>query len=31
MSVPTLDRATFEDLKATTGADFVQELVDTFR
>ena len=26
----TIDRATFEDLKATAGADFVHELVETF-
>jgi HPt (histidine-containing phosphotransfer) domain-containing protein len=26
----TIDRATFEALKATAGADFVRELVDTF-
>ena len=26
----TIDRATFEALKQTTGADFVLELVDTF-
>ena len=26
----TIDLATFEDLKATAGADFVRELVDTF-
>ena len=30
MADQTIDRATFEDLKATAGADFVQELVDTF-
>ena len=30
MADPTIDRATFEDLKATAGADFVPELVDTF-
>ena len=33
MSAPaasTIDRATFEALKATTGAEFVLELVDTF-
>jgi len=30
MAEPTIDRATFEDLKATAGADFVGELVDTF-
>jgi HPt (histidine-containing phosphotransfer) domain-containing protein len=30
MTEPVIDRATFEDLKATAGADFVQELVDTF-
>jgi HPt (histidine-containing phosphotransfer) domain-containing protein len=26
----TIDLATFEELKATAGADFVRELVDTF-
>jgi HPt (histidine-containing phosphotransfer) domain-containing protein len=30
MSAPTIDHATFEALKQTTGADFVRELVDTF-
>jgi HPt (histidine-containing phosphotransfer) domain-containing protein len=30
MSAPTIDRATFEALKATTGAEFALELVDTF-
>jgi HPt (histidine-containing phosphotransfer) domain-containing protein len=30
MSAPTIDRATFEALKETTGAEFVLELVDTF-
>jgi HPt (histidine-containing phosphotransfer) domain-containing protein len=30
MSAPTIDRATFEALKQTTGAEFVVELVDTF-
>ena len=30
MSAPTIDLATFEALKATTGADFAVELVDTF-
>jgi HPt (histidine-containing phosphotransfer) domain-containing protein len=30
MSAPTIDRATFEALKKTTGAEFVLELVDTF-
>jgi histidine phosphotransfer protein HptB len=29
-SAPTIDLATFEDLKATAGAEFVRELVDTF-
>src|SRR5580765_8629359 len=29
-SAPTIDRATFEALKETTGAEFVLELVDTF-
>jgi histidine phosphotransfer protein HptB len=30
MSAPTIDRATFEALEQTAGADFVRELVDTF-
>jgi HPt (histidine-containing phosphotransfer) domain-containing protein len=30
MADVTIDRATFEDLKATAGAEFVGELVDTF-
>lgn len=30
MTAPTIDRATFEALKETTGAEFVLELVDTF-
>jgi HPt (histidine-containing phosphotransfer) domain-containing protein len=30
MSAPTIDRATFDALKETTGADFARELVDTF-
>jgi len=30
MSVPVVDRATFDALKATTGAEFACELVDTF-
>ena len=30
MSAPTIDRPTFEELKATAGAEFVKELVDTF-
>jgi len=30
MSAPTIDRATFEALKETTGAELVLELVDTF-
>ena len=30
MAEPTIDRATIEALKETTGADFVAELVDTF-
>jgi HPt (histidine-containing phosphotransfer) domain-containing protein len=30
MTAPTIDRATFEALKQTTGAEFVLELVDTF-
>jgi HPt (histidine-containing phosphotransfer) domain-containing protein len=29
-TAPTIDSATFEALKQTTGADFVLELVDTF-
>jgi HPt (histidine-containing phosphotransfer) domain-containing protein len=29
-TAPAIDRATFEALKQTTGADFVLELVDTF-
>lgn len=31
MTEPTIDRRTFDDLKDTAGADFVSELVDTFR
>jgi histidine phosphotransfer protein HptB len=27
---PTIDRAAFDELRATAGADFVVELVDTF-
>ena len=27
---PTIDRATYDELKDTAGADFVAELVDTF-
>ena len=27
---PTIDAATFEELKSTAGADFARELVDTF-
>ena len=30
MTVAAIDIATFEELKATAGADFVRELVDTF-
>ena len=30
MSVPTIDRATFDALKETTGAEFALELVETF-
>jgi HPt (histidine-containing phosphotransfer) domain-containing protein len=30
MTDAAIDRATFENLKATAGADFVHELVDTF-
>ena len=30
MTASTIDRATFDALKDTTGADFVVELVDTF-
>ena len=30
MEAPAIDRATFDALKATTGADFVPELIDTF-
>ena len=30
MSDPAIDRATFDALAETTGADFVAELVDTF-
>ena len=30
MSAPAIDRATFEALKETTGAEFALELVDTF-
>ena len=30
MTEPTIDRPTFEALKANAGADFVLELVDTF-
>jgi histidine phosphotransfer protein HptB len=30
MSAPTIDRATFDSLKETTGAEFALELVDTF-
>ena len=30
MTEPTIDRATFDELKETAGADFILELVDTF-
>ncbi len=30
MTQPTIDRATFDELKDTAGAEFVFELVDTF-
>jgi HPt (histidine-containing phosphotransfer) domain-containing protein len=30
MTTPTIDRATFDALEETTGAEFVRELVDTF-
>ena len=30
MTEPTIDRATYDELKDTAGADFVVELVDTF-
>jgi HPt (histidine-containing phosphotransfer) domain-containing protein len=30
MGAPTIDRATFDALKETTGAEFALELVDTF-
>ena len=30
MADATIDRAVFEELKVTAGADFVRELVDTF-
>ena len=30
MTRPTIDRATFDELKDTAGAEFVFELVDTF-
>ncbi|MGC1817566.1 MAG: Hpt domain-containing protein [Casimicrobiaceae bacterium] len=30
MTSPTIDVATFDELKAAAGADFVRELVDTF-
>lgn len=30
MAVPAIDRATFDALKAMTGAEFALELVDTF-
>ena len=30
MDQPTIDRATFDELKDTAGADFVAELVDAF-
>jgi histidine phosphotransfer protein HptB len=31
MSAPVIDAATFAELQASAGADFVKELVDTFR
>ena len=30
MTEPTIDRAVFDELKEAAGAEFVQELVDTF-
>jgi len=30
MNEPTIDRATYDELKDTAGSDFVAELVDTF-
>jgi HPt (histidine-containing phosphotransfer) domain-containing protein len=30
MNQPTIDRATYDELRQTAGADFVVELVDTF-
>ena len=30
MTQPTIDQATFDELKETAGADFAVELVDTF-
>jgi HPt (histidine-containing phosphotransfer) domain-containing protein len=30
MTEPTIDRATFDELKEAAGAEFVMELVDTF-
>ena len=30
MTSPTIDRATFDELRETAGAEFVAELVDTF-
>jgi len=30
MAQPTIDRATFDELEASAGAEFVVELVDTF-
>ena len=30
MTQPTIDHATFDELKETAGAEFVSELVDTF-
>ena len=30
MTSAAIDRATFEELKTTTGAEFVSELIDTF-
>ena len=30
MTLPTIDRSVFEELKATTGSEFALELLDTF-
>ena len=30
MTAPTIDAATFAELQASAGADFVGELIDTF-